>query len=291
MSRPQKTQVIKEFTEKLEKLREQEGALEAEAQHWAEEREKLNEQVRSLRTDAAALRADRDASNEQVKELKRQRNENTIKIHEKIEEIKKLSEEKKVLSTKRPSRAHRALQKEIEEIDWTIQTTPLTLQEDKELVEKIQKLDAQLAIHRKLEGASRKISDLRMEVKTIKNESEILHKKLTTNAAVGQEIHGKMTEKIEKSKVLKTKADSMHEQFLRTRERKRQLQEMMTSLSKHISQLKGEIRKEEQKEKEQSENVLRERIEKQARDKLRRGEKLSWEEFQLLAEKGMATQD
>jgi len=55
--------------------------------------------------------------------------------------------------------------------------------------------------------------------------------------------------------------------------------------------LKDEIKKEESEEKKKSESAIREKLENQAREKLKRGEKLTWEEFQLLAEKGMTAQD
>jgi uncharacterized coiled-coil DUF342 family protein len=51
--------------------------------------------------------------------------------------------------------------------------------------------------------------------------------------------------------------------------------------------LQGKIRADLQKEKNDNESALRETLEKQAKEKLKRGGKLSWEEFQLLAEKGM----
>jgi uncharacterized coiled-coil DUF342 family protein len=62
-------------------------------------------------------------------------------------------------------------------------------------------------------------------------------------------------------------------------------------LTTQIKQLRGEIRVEEEKERKQDQDALRETLERQAREKLKRGEKLTWEEFQLLAEKGISTQD
>jgi len=47
----------------------------------------------------------------------------------------------------------------------------------------------------------------------------------------------------------------------------------------------------EEKEKKKKDEALREEFERQAREKLKRGEKLTWQEFQLLAEKGMTAQD
>jgi len=55
--------------------------------------------------------------------------------------------------------------------------------------------------------------------------------------------------------------------------------------------LKEEIREEEEKEKKRIEDILREKLEKRAREKLKRGEKLTWEEFQILTEKEMTAQD
>jgi uncharacterized coiled-coil DUF342 family protein len=100
-----------------------------------------------------------------------------------------------------------------------------------------------------------------------------------------------MLEKIEQSKKLKADADNMHKQFVEVKERTRPLQEEIVVIANQLRQLKGEIQQEEQKERQRGQEALRETLEKQAREKLKRGEKLSWEEFQLLAEKGVASED
>ena len=100
-----------------------------------------------------------------------------------------------------------------------------------------------------------------------------------------------MLEKIEDSKKLKEEADSLHKLFLQTREKIRPVQEEILEISAQIKAFREEAEVEEEKEKKKGEEALRERLEKQAREKLRRGEKLSWEEFQLLAEKENVAQD
>jgi uncharacterized coiled-coil DUF342 family protein len=55
--------------------------------------------------------------------------------------------------------------------------------------------------------------------------------------------------------------------------------------------LRGQIRAEEEKERKEDEEALRQTLEKQAREKLERGEELSWEEFQLLAGKEGTAED
>jgi len=48
--------------------------------------------------------------------------------------------------------------------------------------------------------------------------------------------------------------------------------------------LQDAVREEDAKRKKNAEKVLKEKLESQARDKLQRGEKLSWDEFKLLAD-------
>jgi uncharacterized coiled-coil DUF342 family protein len=179
----------------------------------------------------------------------------------------------------------------VDSIDWRIQTTSLSLQEDKELVEKVRQLESQLNIYRKLEQLNQKIMELRVEIKNLKNENEFNHQKLTEYAKESQAIHVKMNEKVGESKKLKAEADSMHRQYLEAREKSKPLQDEINSLSNHIRELRAEIQDQEEKEKKQDQDMLRETLEKHAREKLKRGEKLSWEEFQLLAEKGLDAQD
>lgn len=291
MSEQQKTREIEELTQKLSALKEQKNKLNIEANEWAEKRDKLNEQSRRLRDEVLNLRNERDKLNEKVKGLKQQREKTKTEIHEKIEEIKKLNQEIKALTQKKPSRSLQTLQKEVESIDWKIQTTPLNLKEEKELVEKVKQLETQLNIHRKLEQLSQKIFELQAEVKTLKTESRLCHESLTETAQKSQEIHGKMLGKIDELRKIEMEADDFHRLFLQTRERTGPLQEDIMEIANKLKQLETEIREEEKKEKKKSEEALREKLEKQAREKLRRGERLTWEEFQLLAEKGITTQD
>jgi uncharacterized coiled-coil DUF342 family protein len=291
LSREQKNGMINELEEKLAALREKKTVAEEQARTFAEKRDKINDKVRNIRTEIGQLRKERDEVNEKVKELKQHRNDLTSKIREKIEEIKKLGEKSRVIAKKKPSVDHRTLQEEVEDIDWEIQTTPHSLQEDKELVEKVMSLERQLSVHKKYERLAKMISNLRSEIDKFKAESQGYHESLTADARKSQELHGKMMTKVEESKKLGAEADELHKQFVIARETARPLHNEIAAVFGEIKKLKGEMREEEEKEKKQSEEELRLSIENRAKEKLKRGEKLSWEEFQLLAEKGISTQD
>ena len=290
MKESNKNEMVAELNEKLSELKERQNASENEARKFAEKRDELNGRMRNLRGDILELRSKRDELNSRVKELKQRRDEMRAGIREKIEEAKKLGEEGKLLAKRKPSKSHQVLQKEVESIDWTIQTSSLTLQEDRTMVEKVKQLESQLSIHRKLEQLVQKIAQLRTETRTMKAETQNLHKQLSEIAQKSQETHARMLEKIDDQKRLKGEADDMHKQFLQRREATRPVREEMKAIIDRIRLLKGEILEEAQKERQNSEDVLRETLESRAREKLKRGEKLTWEEFQLLAEKGITEQ-
>ena len=291
MSTQEKTRVINELTQKLEPLTEQKGALDDEADRLAEKRNNLNEEMRNLRAEIQELRSERDQANEKVKELKQQRNTTTATIREKIEEIKKLGEERHDFSKKIPSRSHRALEEEVKSIDWKIQTSSLTLQEEKNLVGKVKALETQLDFHRKVEQLQMRIDALHAEVNNLQTERERCHEALTAHSQKSQEIHAKMLTKIEESKKNKMEADGAHKRFVEAREKTKPLREEIATISCKIRQLESEVRGEHEKERKQSENLLRQTLENKAMEKLRKGEKLSWEEFQLVAEKGSQSED
>jgi uncharacterized coiled-coil DUF342 family protein len=287
----EKSQTIEVLTRKLTELKGKRSIAGKDADERAERRDRLNEQVHTLRAEVQKLRAERDELNEEVRKLKQQRSEAVSKIREKIAELKDISQERKAIAENRPLRSYQSLKKELEDLEWKVQTTSHTLQEDKEMMEKARHLETQLSIYRKLEKFSQKASELRNQLNALKNENENCHQKITALAQRSQELHKNMLEKVEEEKRKKEGADDMHKQFLEARAKTRPLQDEIISVSAQILQLRKGLQEAEQKQKKESEDTLRQTIEKQAKEKLKRGEKLSWEEFQLLAEKGMTSQD
>lgn len=291
MSKQEKTQKIEELDQKLSTLREQRDKLNTEAKEWADKRDKLNQQTKNLRAETLELKNKRNKLNEKVKELKQLREQTKTEIRKKIEEIKKINQEIKALYKKKPSRSPQVLKKEFDSIEWKIQTTPLSLQEEKELVERVKRLEIQLNVHRKIEQLNQKMLELKTEIKALETKRTLYHEKLTETAQKSQEIHEKVLGKVEKAKGLKMEADDLHKNFLEAKKRARLVQRNFREILNQINLIVAEVRKEEEKEKRKSEKAIRKELEKRAREKLRRGEKLTWEEFRILAEKGMAAQD
>ena len=291
MSKQDKTQKIRELDQKLSTLREQRDKLNAEAREWADERDKLNQQTKNLRAEIFELKNKRNKVNEKVKELKQLREKARREMRKKIEEIKEIDQEIKVLYKKKPSRSPQLLKREFDNLEWKMQTTSLSLQEEKELVDEVERLEVQLNVYRKIEELKDKMLELKTGIKALETRRKLRHEELTETAQKSQIIHERMLEKIEKAKGLKMEADELHKNFLDSKERAKLVQRKFTEILNQINSLRDEIRDEEEKEKKKSEKALRKKLEKRAREKVKRGEKLTWEEFQVLAEKEIQAQD
>jgi len=291
LSKQEKAHKIRELDQKLSTLREQRDKLNTEVREWADKRDKLNQQIKNLRAEILELKDKRNELNEKVNELKQLREQARGEIRENIEEIKEIDQEIKALYKKKPSRSPQILKRELESLEWKIQTTSLSLQDEKELVERVERLEVQLNVHRKIEQLNDKMLELKTEIKALETRGKLCHEKLMETAQKSQEIHEKMLGKIEKAEGLKMEADDLHKNFLDARERARLVQRKFREILNQINLLRDEIRKEEDKEKEKSEKALRKKLEKRAREKVKRGEKLTWEEFQILADKEIAAQD
>jgi uncharacterized coiled-coil DUF342 family protein len=284
---------LNETREQLTKASEQTAAL-------AEKRDNLNEKFRTLRQEIRNTQVERDKLNEEVKLLKVQRNEAQNKVRTIVEQIKEHREKIAALKKKAPQGNHRGLQRELDGIEWKIQTTPYDVQEEKRLIDNVKQLEKQLVVYRKIDKQHEIINVSEAELKGIEIQRDISHQELTGAVGKSQELHASMLAKIKESKETKTEADATHAQFVLVKETLNPLRERLGLLimqRRALIQLRREsiqrerssaslLHEADQKNKKAKEQELKEKLGSQAKDKLARGEKLNWQEFQLLADDG-----
>jgi uncharacterized coiled-coil DUF342 family protein len=287
----QKIRTIEEIKQRIFALREEDKKLNAESGELAEKRNKLNDKFRSLRLEILAFKNTRDKLNEKVKELKQQRDNAKIRVQAIVKDSNELKQKIEILNNKKPMKGRQILQKELDDIEWKIQTTPLSLQEEKKFIEKVKQIENQLNTYKKLVQLNLELNKSQAELRALKTKIDDYHKEMTETAKKSREAHAKMLEKIDESKKVKADADRLHALYLETREKTKHQRKEIAEMSSQMRKLEEEIREEEAKERAKEEEVLRGKLEKEVREKLKRGEKLSWEEFQLLAEEQKRTQD
>ena len=275
---------LRVLNQRLETVERESSEAHAEARLLVEKRDQLNEKVRRLRQEIYELRTERDDINEKVYALKSQRDEARATIHTIIEEKKAAREKIAELKKKTPKRSHSDIKKEFDDIEWKIQTTSLPLQEEKELIGNVKQLEIQLSAYKKIEYQAKKIDNLQKGLNALDEAGENLHSQLSALAQKSQEAHSKMVTKIDETKKIKEESDILHQAYLRAREKATPLDQERRKLVEQIRMLREAQRREDETARKTAEQSLKEKLESQAREKLQRGEKLNWDEFQLLSE-------
>jgi phosphoserine phosphatase len=277
---------MEDLYERLRLLRDEREKLLKEAEAWADRRDGLHEEIRGLRLRAEELRSRRDELNEEVKRLKTLRQASLERRKGIIEEIRELNRERAKADAGKPRRSRSRLEAEIERIEWRIQTEPLPLDMERKLINQVRTLEAQLELYRRAEGIRRRIADLRREAESLRAEAADYRSRIQEAAGRSQEYHTKMMMVIETIMDLQAKADEMHKRYVEFRGKAREVSSEIKRTMDEIRSVRALIEAEEERERKRKEADLERQTEERALEKLRRGERLTFDEFKLLIEKG-----
>jgi len=287
----------------IDKIKKQIGEANNQIKKYVEKRNQLHEQVRKSRDEINQIKTERDTLNQKVKALKEQRNlirDQTTPIMEQVSALDaKIAELRKTV----PRMSQRELQEELDAIEWKISTTSLDIQEEKRLVGEVKALELQLKGYKKIDKQHQKIKALLDQRKVLDAQADVFHKELTELAKKSQDLHTSMIEKVNAVKKDKAEADSLHQAFIKAKDQNNLWYEQIRQL---IDQNRGQRavfrefdlakrkeeeakwqaeqakRKEEAAQRAVKEKEIKEKIGSEAKEKLQRGEKVNWEEFQMM---------
>jgi len=280
---------VNERRKKRDQYNEQTRELMRESKQLHEERAKLIEQAKSEQKK-------RDEMNSKVREYKECRKELNEEIKKARERLNELKQERNELEDNSPSRIPtKRLMKELKDSEWIIQTTVMSLDKERELVNKIAKLEAQLedktTAQNKINEFQSKIIEEAASFEALKAKLEHSHQQVIDYAKKAQEHHDQMEKLFLKAKELEKNADELYKQYLEVKkladgehQKAVQIYEKIDMLKKEINDLK----KTEEEEKQRQIDVKLEEKEKVAVQKLKeKRKKLTMEEFRILVEKGL----
>jgi uncharacterized coiled-coil DUF342 family protein len=278
---------INDLNQELIPLKEERNQLNLQAKKCAEKRNKLNERIKNMRKDAKTFKEKRDAINKQVQELKNLRNEVSAKGKEKRGKISELQEKINNLKEDTPKGNLRQVSRRIQEIDWEIQTNSLPLKEEQQLINQVRELETQLVTQKRIKKVKDQLYELRSEQRSFGTEAKTFHEKLSDLAEESQKCHTQMIAIIETAKELQVEADDAHKEFVEARQKAQEKHEKCIELIKQIKEIQKDLKESADQKKAVRHDELKQELEERAVEKLKNGEKLLWEEFQILAEKGL----
>ncbi len=254
------------------------------------QRDALNSEVKRISTDVRPLRDRRDSFNAQVKELKKKRDELRTAAAQKRETLSKLLQQTREISEQLHG-SMSAVLKEIQSLEWFIQTNPLAPQTERSLVAKIGKLEANLAKHKGLRNIRDKLLLLKVEIAALRMQAQATHEELTKIAKESEKVHTAMQEHVKILTGKKKEADEKHSEYLEQSKRRldgitvlRQNADRMVEIRARVGEVKTSSRVEKAEK-------LRSKYKEAANQKLRSGGKLSFEEFQALMADSLSDAD
>lgn len=256
--------------------------LDADARRLAEERRVLVGKIRELRVKASEYKGRRDSLNGEVKSSKAVIAELKREYGEKVEALKRLKRDIREYLRSRPAKSEEALAKEIASLDWKIQTTPMSIVEEQKIIEQIKALERQMDFYRKLKTMEEEARNLENRLKELESEVTFHRNRIAENVVESQKFHEMMIKTLNEINELKSRLNDVNSKYMENRSKAADLRLKHKDLLNQIYAIRKLIREEEERRRRESIAAIKEKVKKEALEKIKRGEKVSFEEFKIL---------
>ncbi|MFX1362442.1 MAG: coiled-coil protein [Promethearchaeota archaeon] len=287
--------MIEELTKKLDGLKKKASWLKqlrdesnTSTKEYLKERNELNSRHSELISRAKSEQKLRNEMNKRVAEHKESKERLRKEILELVKEVKQFREQKQGITP--PHTPPRNLARQIEKIEWKIQTTVLDVKKERELIKTVSELEKDLEEQKKHTNINSRIIETQTKIETLKSNVLLHNKEIAKSADVAQEHHTNMINLYDDAKQVKERADLVHKRFLEAKElandyhqKYLEIRNQMRTAVQKIHEQKSIQRKERFLHEEE---LIKEKT-KKAYEKLKEGEKLTFDEFSMLLEQGL----
>ncbi len=259
--------------------------LREKAHDYRAKRNELHTKNKVIREGTREQREERDSINNEIQDLKRERNEIWRQIREQIDQIRAAHDEfPNGLSEKADF-----LEKREKELEWAQQTTPMTANQEKKIVEEIASINESLTVLRKKQAKLKGLETRSTDIENLKQKADSLHVLIQQKADESQNVHMKMLDEVREMAENQESADQHHQKLVKQMELIAIEEEKLNLLRDQYGKILAEVKNREQKiretemrsKKEKIQELRKQRTEK-ATKKMKSGAKLTFEEFFLL---------
>lgn len=276
---------LKQQANEAKRQRDEYGEL---AKKYAKERDVKNAEIAALLNQAKEKKNIRDKYNVEVADLKSRKEELEKKIEQLTLESDKLNEELKALNPPRITLA--ALNNKIKELEWRLQTTVLPLDKENSIVKEISELEKLAELKRKAEALKDQIIVCKTQIESSRIILRNIKNGVISSAKSSQSEHNSMTGIYKNVDEIRKQADELHNNFIEAKKKGDEYHNQYIAAKKEMRKILDEIHKLKMKDKQDRQKNIELKLDqmvKTAQEKLKSGEKLSFDEFQMLMEKGL----
>lgn len=254
---------------------------------WSDERNALNLIVREKWKEINLLKNKRDEINQSVKKLKKDEALILIQLDAKKSRYIDLTKRPNTISyTTRQNKIE--IHQQIKDLDWKIQTNPLSRIEEEEIISQIRHLEEELLINRKALNLKKEKDELFSTIRELSVRRDTIHRKKVDCVKKSQEYHTKMLELIKEVDKVKAEANLAHKNCIKFNNAVNDIHNHYLGVTHQIKSITHEIRKIEERTKRKDLDLMIEEQSKKAYEKMKQGKKLTFNEYILLRKKGLA---
>lgn len=283
------TQKLAEASAIVEKLKAELDAADKKKENAFQKKQEVGSQIAEKIKAVNEHKKERNELTQKVRDLKKRRDELNNIINERVQEIKKLTDGKPMpRSNKRDKDSPQALKRQIEQLEYKMETQPMGFEAEQKLTKNIRDLKKQLDEKMKDFKGMEDVLAKSKEIDNLKREANELHAQVTKLASDSQKHHEMLIEESKEIEGLKASEQEMYDKFL---EYKKLHGEINAKIKNHLgvkNEVKQIVRQERQtarkKKEAEDKKTLKERA-KEAEDKVKKKQKLTTED--LLALQGM----
>ncbi|MDD1675447.1 MAG: coiled-coil protein [Methanomicrobiales archaeon] len=271
----------KKILEESEQHKNRRNELNAQASKFASDRNALNNKTREHVDEAKKHKEERDRINAEVQDLKEKRNDLNNQANQLFEDVEEFKKQHGTVK----ARSIKELQKQIEYLDFKQQTEVFTVDQERELIEKIKQMKESVRGQEAELEQNKEVKTKLTSAKDFRKNASDLHAKVTELAELAQNHHDQMVDLYRKADQSREEADEMHKKFVEAQEAADaehryfiQCQKELRDYDKVISGLRKKSKKAKITKEQKAVRKEAERIFKQFRD----GEKLTTDDILLL---------
>jgi uncharacterized coiled-coil DUF342 family protein len=287
------------MTELLEDLDEQRSKLNKKAEHyrrkrdklnntarrWADKRDQLNAESRENIEKANIHRKKRDSLNEEVKKAKMERetwNKKVAEAQSKLGGLKKKHLPKDGITLEK-------LKREIRNLEFKQQTSVLSPDKERELLDLISDNQEKVREREKLLEGNKEIQEVLAKRNEAKEKAEEAHKKVSESAESAQKEHDSMCKFYDEGDRLRKEADGAQMEFRKTKVTADEAHKNHVDMVRQVHDFDKIIAGLRQKKAKAKREVAETSEKKEAEDiyeRFKAGEKLSTEDLMFLQKAG-----
>lgn len=275
----------------LDTLKAKLDELNTEKEAWFEKKRKATAAISDVVKSIRDAKGKRNTFTKQVKDSKQRRQELNKLLSQKRAEMTKLQKEKKDIASKFGMRFDPSkIQKEIEELEFKVETEALPFNIEKQIMKRIAERKKVLEQTKEVSDIFDKIHALAKELDRIKKKADDTHRKVQNKAESSQQFHEELIESSKDIKELRDKEEEMLKKFVEAKNVYNEQNALVKAKLDEIRDLRakiGEVELEDKKKQKKADEKKIVEQKKSVEEKIKKGLKLTTDDLLAFQAKEM----